>query len=58
MQRQNKQRLKDLTCLSAARKKKKLKFQLAKVEETVLCERLKKRNFSVPVSSVLSEKKT
>jgi len=41
MQRQNKQRLKDLTCLSAARKKKELKFQLAKVEETVLCERLK-----------------
>jgi len=41
--------------LSAARKKK--IFQLAKVEETILCERLKNEILSVPVSSVLSEKK-
>ena len=40
------------------KKERKKIFQLAKVEETILCERLKNlRNLSVPVSSVLSEKK-
>ena len=32
------------------RRKKEKKFQLAKVEETVLCERLKNEILSVPVS--------
>ena len=42
--------------LLVRRKKEKKYSNWSKVEETVLCERLKNEILSVPVSSVLSEK--
>jgi len=43
--------------LLVRRKKEKKIFQLAKVEETILCERLKKRNFECACVEVCLVKK-